>query len=241
MALDPVMRAIAQHWDSVESHLTAQEAQRFRTLVERFAAATATARDRLRATEELADLLSPVLPADHPVRRAIADPDIVRSQLTMEPDEALVAELHQLLGLEFQWQANADARSAEADAPDPGHTDAPSPEEIERDAMTRLAAAPALSLGDLRSRGGDPGQQHLIRLDGRDGPRFPLFQFDAAGRPYRLVLSINALLDADADPWGVADWWLGRHAWLGRTPAESIGQVADDVLLATALAMVEAG
>jgi hypothetical protein len=223
MAFDAVMRAIAQHWDSVESQLTAEEAQRFRTLVERFAAATATARDQRRATEELAELLSSVLPASHLVRRAIADPATVRSQLTAEPDEALMAELRQLLDLEFQRQG------------------APSPEEIELDAMTRLEAAPALSPGDLRSRGGDPGQQHLIRLDGRDGPRFPLFQFDAAGQPYRLVLSINALLDADADPWGVADWWLGRHAWLGRAPAESIGQVADDVLLATALAMVEAG
>jgi hypothetical protein len=125
--------------------------------------------------------------------------------------------------------------------PDDRYPTALSPEEIAREAMTRLAAAPALSAADLRVRGGDPRQQHLIRLDGQDGPRFPLFQFDAAGRPHQLVLSINALLDADSDPWGVADWWLGPHAWLDQTPAESIGQISDHVLLATAQAMIEAG
>jgi hypothetical protein len=233
MALDPVMRAIAENWDSVGGHLTAGQTRRFRALAGKFASPGATPRDRLRATEELADMLSAVLPADHPVRRAIADSGTSRSQLTLEPDLELIEDLQRLLEAGFRRLSGPGAG--------PGVPGAPSPEEIERDAMARLAAAPALSARALRSRGGDPSQQHLIRLDGLDGPRFPLFQFDAAGQPYRLVLSINALLDADEDPWGVADWWLGRHAWLGRTPAESIGQVADDLLLATARAMVEAG
>ena len=31
------------------------------------------------------------------------------------------------------------------------------------------------------------------------------------------------LLDADDDPFGVADWWLGRNAWLEGVPADLIG------------------
>jgi hypothetical protein len=229
MSVDLVMRAIAEHWDSVESHLTAQAARRFRAFVGQFTTAGATADDRLDAADELTDLLAAALPADHPVRRAIADPFSARSgqavvaaqdeELIEELRRLLEPELHALLGTSVSWP----------------------PEEIAQDTMGRLLAAPALSATDLRRRGGDPDQEHLIRLHDRDGLRFPVFQFDGAGRPLRLVLDINALLDADADPWGVADWWLGRNSWLSRTPAESLGLIADEVLLATALALVEAG
>ena len=124
----------------------------------------------------------------------------------------------------------------------------PSPEDTLSDAIARLLSVPAQSAEELRGRGVDPDQPHLIRLDGCDGcdgcddhqgPRLPDFQFDAQGRPLSLVLAVNALLDADADPWGVADWWLGRSAWLERSPAESLGAVPDDVLLALARALVE--
>ena len=249
MAIDSVMRAIVQYWDSVEHHLTVADGQRLRALLERYSVGGATTEDQLDAIEEMAEMLSLALPDDHPVRRAIADSGIVRSAGTLELDEELIAELRRILDEAAAIPRAAPdghdrgraAPGAGQAVPDAGHTGALLPAEIEREATARLAAAPALSAADLRSRGGDPGQQHLIRFDSRDGPRFPLFQFDSAGRPYPLVLSINALLDADADPWGVADWWLGPHAWLDRPPAESIGEVADHVLLATAQAMVEAG
>jgi hypothetical protein len=228
MSLDLVMRAIAGHWDSVESQLTAEAARRFRTLVGQFIAAGATADGRLDAADELTDMLAVALPADHPVRRAIADPTSSRSGLAVAPaeDQALIEELRQLLEPEMAALL--------------GPSGLLPPEEIAQDTMGRLLAAPALSVADLRRQGGDPDQEHLIRLQDRDGLRFPVFQFDAAGRPFRLVLDINALLDADADPWGVADWWLGRNSWLSRTPAESIGLIADEVLLASARALVEA-
>lgn len=243
MSFDPVMRVIAAHWDSVEGHLTPDAARRFRALVERFTAVEATADDRLDAAEELLDMLAAALPATHPVRRAIADPASSRSARTIASaeEQALIEELRRLLEPQLDAMFGRQAPRPEAGAESSGPPQPPlPPDEIARYATGRLLAAPTLTAEDLRRRGGDPGQEHLIRLDSDDGARFPLFQFDASGRPLRLVLDINALLDADADPWGVADWWLGRNSWLSRTPAESIGRVADEVLLTAARTIVEA-
>jgi hypothetical protein len=113
------------------------------------------------------------------------------------------------------------------------------PEAVRRDAEARLLAAPAVSAVGLRALGGDPDQAHLISLDGPDGPQLPAFQFDAAGQAMPIVLDVNALLDADGDPWGVAGWWLGRNAWLGQAPAESLGRIADDLLLGAARAAAQ--
>ena len=123
---------------------------------------------------------------------------------------------------------------------DPADSRPPGPAaDIEREAVARLLRVPALSEAGLRGRGADPRQAHLIRLSGQGGPRYPAFQFDASGRPLPLVLAVNELLDADADPWGAADWWLGRNTWLGgRVPASLIGQDADAVL-ATAWATAQ--
>jgi hypothetical protein len=111
--------------------------------------------------------------------------------------------------------------------------------EIAAQAEARLLAAPALSANEVFGMGADPGHQHLIRLDSDDGVRLPAFQFDAAGQPIGLVLHINEMLDADSDPWGVADWWLGKHSWLAGSPADALGEVPDDMLLASARALVE--
>jgi hypothetical protein len=82
----------------------------------------------------------------------------------------------------------------------------------------------------------------LIRLERGDGVvQLPAFQFDAAGRPIQIVLTVNRLLGAEDDPWGAADWWLGPNAWLGAVPADLIGQVDENVLLATAKAVVVEG
>jgi hypothetical protein len=62
----------------------------------------------------------------------------------------------------------------------------------------------------------------------------PAFQFDPAGLPYRVVVDVNRVLDADDDPWGAADWWLGPNAWLNAAPADRIGQLSDEALLSVA-------
>ncbi|MGE7434319.1 MULTISPECIES: hypothetical protein [Kitasatospora] len=88
----------------------------------------------------------------------------------------------------------------------------------------RLLAAPALDEVELRLLGGDPATPGLLRLPGPGGTeRLPDFQFGAGGRLRPAVLEVNLLLDAEQDPWAVADWWLSANAWLGSGPAELLG------------------
>ncbi|MFD4034125.1 hypothetical protein ACFWVP_27360 [Streptomyces sp. NPDC058637] len=88
----------------------------------------------------------------------------------------------------------------------------------------RLLAAPALDPGTLRRAGTDPDAAGLIRLAGRGGAvQLPGFQFTAAARPRPVVTDVNAVLAADRDPWGAADWWLSPNAWLGVSPASLVG------------------
>jgi hypothetical protein len=97
-------------------------------------------------------------------------------------------------------------------------------------ALADRAAEAALLAAPMRT-GGVPAEDHLIRL----GPdRTPAFQFDGAGRPVPVVLEINRLLDAQGDPWGVADWWLCANLWLDGVPAELLGNVDDRILVMAA-------
>ena len=104
----------------------------------------------------------------------------------------------------------------------------------------RILHAPRTSAFVLRARGADPELSGLIRLHREDGGMdLPDFQFDERDRPRDVVMSVNRLLDAEHDPWGVADWWLSGNAWLGDSPAALLGSVDDDDLLAAAAAAVE--
>jgi len=104
----------------------------------------------------------------------------------------------------------------------------------------RILRAELTSAFTLRDRGADPEQPDLIRLYRADGSMsLPDFQFDELDRPREVVLSVNRVLDAEHDPWAVADWWLSRNVWLGDSPAKLLGSVADDKLLAAAAVAVE--
>jgi hypothetical protein len=50
---------------------------------------------------------------------------------------------------------------------------------------------------------------------------------------------VNALLGADRDPWGAADWWLSANAWLGTRPAGLLGTGRDRQLVDTARFLME--
>lgn len=103
-----------------------------------------------------------------------------------------------------------------------------------------ILAAAAVSEANVRRRGGDPDLPGLIRLHRPDGRvSLPTFQFTRAGEPKPLVLRINELLGADADPWGVADWWLCPNVWLAGTPADLLDTLDDHVMVAAAVAAVE--
>ncbi|MEU3661465.1 DUF3168 domain-containing protein [Streptomyces sp. NPDC032940] len=110
-----------------------------------------------------------------------------------------------------------------------------------RSARDRILEEPALTADDLRDVFGvDPAEPELIRLRPGEGPEvLPAFQFDGEGRPRPLVLTVNGLLGAAGDPWGVADWWLGPNLWLDAVPATLLGAGLDDQLLAAARAVGE--
>ncbi|MFJ8510578.1 hypothetical protein [Streptomyces avermitilis] len=104
----------------------------------------------------------------------------------------------------------------------------------------RLLAAPALDADTVLREGGDPYAPELIRLAGAGGrPRLPRFQFSEGTLPWLVVLEVNALLAADRDPWGAADWWLSGNAWLGARPVVLLGTGRDGHLADVARFLME--
>ncbi|MFD8631239.1 hypothetical protein [Streptomyces sp. NPDC059533] len=90
----------------------------------------------------------------------------------------------------------------------------------------------------LSPREAGPIDPRLIVLTGEDGERrLPAFQFEAGTMPWEVVLEVADVLRADADPWGVADWWLSANAWTGGAPAGLLGQGRDPELLGAARAL----
>ncbi|WP_234334762.1 hypothetical protein [Streptomyces sp. NRRL S-118] len=98
----------------------------------------------------------------------------------------------------------------------------------------RLLSAPALPW-----TGAGAADPRLIVLSAPDGGRrLPAFQFEAGTMPWAVVLEVNTVLRAGADPWGAADWWLSAHTWWnGTPPAGLLGRGRDDELLAAARAL----
>ncbi|QNP63905.1 hypothetical protein [Streptomyces genisteinicus] len=97
----------------------------------------------------------------------------------------------------------------------------------------RLLAAPALPVEG-------PADRRLIVLTGVDGARrAPAFQYEAGSMPWPVVLEVNAVIGAERDPWGAADWWLSANAWTGTTPAGLLGRARDPELLGAARALGE--
>ncbi len=73
---------------------------------------------------------------------------------------------------------------------------------------------------------------------------YPAFQFDPRRRElYSAVREANELLDAAADPWGVASWWVSPNDRLGRArPLDLIGTAqAEDVVRAAHAALESIG
>lgn len=103
-----------------------------------------------------------------------------------------------------------------------------------------FAATSVIDRDGLLARGGDPDADGLLRLRAEDGRvLFPAFQFRADGNPDPTVIGINRRLRADDDPWGAADWWLGRNAWIGTAPVDLLGAGdGSDRLWSAALALV---
>jgi hypothetical protein len=206
---------LRDHLEEVLLSVDAEQRERLAALVERLTTEQ-DARARVSVVFELIDLLGAELPVDHPVRRAMAREDVRYGSAPADLEPVLL-DLRQ--AVREYW---------------PG---GPDPDEMLRQAKERLLGAAMYSAGDVRAQGQDPGAAGLIRLR-RDGDvLLPAFQFDRAGVPLPVVVEVNRILRADTDPWGVADWWLGRDPWLGAVPSALIGQVPDATLVSAARAV----
>ena len=217
-----VLDLIQEHHDGIRAALTDEQ---YRVLLVRLRALADTPPEDARAVRrafQSVRLCLIALPFDHPVRAALDSPRLVG---TVPAGHPLVLGTQQLLaGLVAGPPPTPDTAAVIA--------------AVER----RLLRAPALSAAEVRARyDGAPPPPELIRLaDPELGDRYPEFQFaPGRGTPYEVVLEVNRLLLADADPWGAADWWLGGNEWLGTSPVSLLGRLRDDELVGAAAASVE--
>jgi hypothetical protein len=215
---EDIVALIAERMEDIAPHLDPAARAKLAAVSARLTAGLDDAGVRDDAADELRDLVVDALPDGHPVRDALLHGDEER-YLGVLPSATdwgtSVAGLRGALGL-LGGQTAHDPLWAEIRA--------------------RLLAAPAFVPADLA----EPGGPHLIRLPRPgDGSQLPAFQFDSARRPRPVVLEVNALLDAEHDPWGVADWWLGLNASLGAAPADLLGGDGDDRVRAAARALLE--
>lgn len=228
MAAVEVFRSLSTHWADTVGYLRAEDLRlvdETARLTAAAAAGTGDTRDARTAMLRLSTVLYDRLPAGHPVVIVISSGAMFSGPTPFASQLPVIA-------------VALDAVAALSPV-------APSPAAVPDDfdeAADWLLAAPALTGQQVRDGGADPSEPGLIRLAGPDGrERIPAFQFSPAGTPIAVVLRINRLLDAEDDPFGVADWWLGRNAWLDAVPAELIGQVDDELLVRAARAELGVG
>ncbi|MFE6745353.1 hypothetical protein ACFVGM_05815 [Kitasatospora purpeofusca] len=221
-----LLDVLHEHWDEVQEYL--DEAARAAVV----ALLDAPSADPERTARRIVRLVLAALPDGHPVRAVLEDS--VRYSRAVRVESSNREAVLQVLAL--VRGGSRDGGGPEA-PPEPEPDALPTPPE---DADDWLLAADSVSAAEYRSGGHDPADPDLIRLTDRQGTvRLPSFQFDgASGRPLPVVVAVNRLLDADDDPWGVADWWLGANAWLDAVPARLLGTPSEHGLLAAARAEI---
>jgi hypothetical protein len=218
-----VIAALAEHWPEALPHFGPRDLSLLAGLIAAIEAAGDDAEGARDALADLMTLLAVRLPDEHPVHEAMARE--TRYAGASPADLSRVAAvLKTLPGLDLVLPKPPTPASGASVAAAAGP-------------YAWLLAAPAVTEQEILDAGGDPGRADLIRLPRADrSVVLPAFQFDPAGRPVPVVTMVNRILDAAADPWGVADWWLGKNAWLQGTPAELVGRVPDSELVLAARA-----
>jgi hypothetical protein len=219
------VQALLDYWDEVAPQLSADTLSYLVELLGRLGEAGPDAADEV--VESIGRTLDQVLPHDdHPVRQALDIDErrggrVTRGGITIEDLPELATEL-------LRRPGSLDLPTAES----------PSAAEVTFWVSRWLLAEVALTEDDMADRGLDRADPDLIRLERDDGgEQWPAFQFGPDGAPLSLVKIVNRMLDADIDPWGVADWWLGHNQWLDGVPARLIGQVTDSDLIDAARAV----
>ncbi|MFE9068545.1 hypothetical protein [Streptomyces violaceusniger] len=214
---------IAEHIDSIRAELTDEQYQLLLTHLRVLADTPPNDSRAVRRAFHALRLCLVSLPYGHPVREAL---DSVRLVGMAHAGPPVLLRARDLL-----------VRLTAEPPPRPDTT------AIIAAAERRLRQAPALSAADVHARyDGSAPPPELIRFAGADlGDRYPEFQFQpGGGAPYEVVLEVNRVLLADADPWGAADWWLSGNTWLGGgPPAALLGVRPDRELVGAAVALVE--
>jgi len=247
---EDAIQAARAHAREIAASLDARALRSFTGLWERLADAEERGgpKARFAARDALAAFLEENLDWSHPVRRALASDTGMLYRTPAEPRveradlRDIVADLEALVAFQasppaLQVRPGVDLAGPAA-VPDglESRPDAAVPD-LAQAAHAALLAHPSRTVEHVEQDGVDPFAPDLIRLAGEDGvPRLPAFQFGADGQPLPVVLTINGLLGADDDPWGVAAWWLDPHAWLRAAPADRLADIpaGDLVELATA-------
>ncbi|MFB8240152.1 hypothetical protein ACFC58_26765 [Kitasatospora purpeofusca] len=228
MAMTDLLDVLQEHWDEVQEHLDETAKAAVAALLD------APSADPERTARRIARLVLAALPDGHPVRVPLEDSvRYSRAGHTGALDGAAVRRALDLFRSGFSSSSFTGPGVPAGPEPDAGLV----PPD---DADDWLLAADSVSAAEYRSGGHDPADPDLIRLTDHQGTvRLPSFQFDgASGRPLPVVVAVNRLLDADDDPWGVADWWLGANAWLDAVPARLLGTPGEHGLLAAARAEI---
>lgn len=234
---DPLLRAVAGHWDEIMAAASHEQRARLRELV-----SGAAEPDPTEAQAAIADELLDILPADHPVIRILRSRVLYSSGVQVPARTELADSLRRLCLLvlsagDSAWPANGYGEPTE-----PAHSPPATPvvDDFDRLVQARLLALPALSAADLRRGHVGSADSHLIRLPGPDSTwKFPAFQFATDASPWPVVQEINELLNAENDPWGVVCWWVDPHERLNAAPADLLGMGQDDLLRWAAMAVGE--
>jgi hypothetical protein len=233
VTVEDAMASLTEHWDDVISRLGSARGQELRNLI-----AEIGGEDHTGAVIRITQLLVAELPPEHPVRRALAKGYLYTRA---RPDwPALRDDLLAATGAVLAGTLTTGPDNGPDDSPGPVADPDETPEGILAEVSGRLLRAPALTEEEVRLRGADPADPGLLRLDRPDGgQQWPSFQFAPDGGPLRIVRIVNTMLGAEADPLGVADWWLGANPWLDGRPSDLIGDVPDEFLLRAARAVTE--
>jgi hypothetical protein len=219
---DPFLRALAEHWDDVMRLADEEQRELLRGLV-----AGDVEPDPVDARAALADVLLDLLPPDHPLVEVLRTGTMLAGAPGDDVEADIAISLRRLRDRAF---GPAPSLNAEP----------PGLDEFDREVQARLLELPAYSPDEVRDRGADPNDRRLIRLPRPDHEvQLPRFQFAEPGVPWPIVQEVNALLHADADPWGVTCWWVDPHARLDTVPMDLLGHDQDRLLLRAAQAVRE--
>nr|AGS49288.1 hypothetical protein [uncultured bacterium esnapd2] len=217
MGISEALTVLSRQWREIHVELEPGAAASLDALVKRLANEPHPVLAE-ECAHQIADLLSRSLSQDHPFRRALAGTTRRSLAAVHDPDTLL------------EWLQLTESLGAQVELPYPRL------EEVATRAAEWLLAEPALSAREVSASGQDPYAPFLIRLERPDGgEQWPAFQFSPDGSPWAVVREINQILDAEDDPWGVADWWLGENHLAGAIPARLIGEIDDATLIELAL------